>query len=155
MKNYFTFLFLLLHATSYGQITISGNVINIKTNEAIAGANVFISNNQINGLTSTNPAVYTARQSKGIYFQDSKDSKISCNRIKYVKQGFYAWGDNTTAQGQITYNKMHHTQSPLYTYDGPSTNIGTFGNIGDAIRNSRPPRAINCNPNGFGGVRCQ
>ena len=31
----------------------------------------------------------------------------------------------------------------------------TFGNIGDAIRNSRPPRAINCNPNGFGGVRCQ
>ena len=31
----------------------------------------------------------------------------------------------------------------------------TFGNIGDAIRNTVPPRAINCNPNGFGGVRCQ
>ena len=30
-----------------------------------------------------------------------------------------------------------------------------FGGMGDSIRKSQPPRAINCNPNGFGGVRCQ
>jgi len=30
-----------------------------------------------------------------------------------------------------------------------------LGNISNSIRNSRPPRAINCIPNAFGGVRCQ
>lgn len=30
-----------------------------------------------------------------------------------------------------------------------------FGNISNSIRNSMPPRAVNCNPNGFGGVKCQ
>ena len=30
-----------------------------------------------------------------------------------------------------------------------------FNGLADGVRNSRPPRAINCNPNGFGGVRCQ
>lgn len=31
----------------------------------------------------------------------------------------------------------------------------TLGNISNSIRNSRPPRAVNCNPNGIGGIRCQ
>ena len=93
--------------------------------------NTNIGNNYIDGITSTNAAVYTARQTKGIYFQDSKDCNISCNRIKYTKQGFYGWGNNSINNGgKMTYNKMHHIQSPLYTYDGSNTNIGTFGDIG-------------------------
>ena len=30
-----------------------------------------------------------------------------------------------------------------------------FNGLAEGVRNSRPPSAINCNPNGFGGVRCQ
>ena len=52
MKQYFTILFLTFTSISYGQITISGNVVNVKTSEAIAGANVFISNTSYKTVTN-------------------------------------------------------------------------------------------------------
>lgn len=52
MKKYFFILFLMLATISFGQISISGNVVNIKTNEAIAGANVFISNTSYKTVTN-------------------------------------------------------------------------------------------------------
>ncbi len=124
---YNTISFGTSNATSFA--TISDYTQDLTGISFINSSRTNISNNNIDGITSTNPAVYTARQSKGIYFQDSKDCNISCNRIKYTKQGFYGFGDNSTASGNITYNKMHHTQSPLYTYDRVTPGDGTFGNI--------------------------
>jgi SprB repeat/Secretion system C-terminal sorting domain len=136
--------------SNFAQNTI-GNSISFTTNNSggttgqytkelvgisfINSPETIIQDNQIDGLvnaSSPTSALWLARQAKGIYMQDSKDCIIGCNKVKYTKQGFYAWGDNSTDEGNITYNKMHHTQTPLYTYDGPSTNIGTFGNIGNA-----------------------
>ncbi len=52
MKNILTVFFLIFTTISFGQITISGNVVNIKTNESIAGANVFISNTSYKTVTN-------------------------------------------------------------------------------------------------------
>jgi hypothetical protein len=92
-----------------------------------------INANWISGINATiYNAAFTARQSKGIYFQDSKQNLIGCNNIKNTKQGLYAWGDNTTADGNITFNHIKNTNSPIYTYDGANMSNGTFGDIGNA-----------------------
>ena len=92
-----------------------------------------INANWISGINATiYNAAFTARQSKGMYFQDSKHNIIGCNNIKNTKQGLYAWGDNTTADGNITFNHIKNTNSPVYTYDGPNTSSGNLGNIGSA-----------------------
>jgi hypothetical protein len=52
MKQYFTIFFLIFTTISFGQISISGNVVNIKTKETIAGANVFISNTSFKTVTN-------------------------------------------------------------------------------------------------------
>jgi hypothetical protein len=52
MKKILTIFFLFFSTISFGQITISGNVVNIKTNESIAGANVFISNTSYKTVTN-------------------------------------------------------------------------------------------------------
>lgn len=61
MKQYFTILFLTFTSISYGQITISGNVVNVKTSEAIAGANVFISNTSYKTVTNAQGKFYFER----------------------------------------------------------------------------------------------
>ncbi len=53
MKIYLTFLFLIFTILSFGQITLNGNVVHFKTNEPIAGANVFISNTSYKTVTNT------------------------------------------------------------------------------------------------------
>ncbi len=58
MKQYFTIFFLMLSTISFGQISISGNVVNVKTNEAIAGANVFISNTSYKTVTNAQGEFY-------------------------------------------------------------------------------------------------
>jgi CarboxypepD_reg-like domain len=53
MKQYFTIFFLIFAKLSFGQITINGNVVNVKTKEPIAGANVFISNTSYKTVTNS------------------------------------------------------------------------------------------------------
>jgi CarboxypepD_reg-like domain len=53
MKKVLTVFFLIFTTISFGQITINGNVVNVKTNEPIPGANVFISNTSYKTITNS------------------------------------------------------------------------------------------------------
>ena len=52
MKLFFILLFLSNCVSTFGQITISGKVINEESKEPIAGANVFINNTSYKTITT-------------------------------------------------------------------------------------------------------
>ncbi len=121
------------HTTSAAPAT---NYLNDKSLNGITVTNAegsTISDNEINGIDgSLLPVVQNARNSKGIFMERTGYNILSCNRIQWAKQGMYAWGDNYTPDANITYNKFKYNQTPLYTYDGSASSLGSFGDIGNA-----------------------
>jgi CarboxypepD_reg-like domain len=53
MKKIYTLFFSIFSILSFGQINISGSLVNIKTKEPIAGANVFVSNTSYKTVSNT------------------------------------------------------------------------------------------------------
>lgn len=56
--------------------------------------------------------------------------------------------DREIAENNAKYESMQADQKRRALAD-------LFQGLSNGISNSRPPRAVNCNPNGFGGIRCQ
>ncbi|MBL7774027.1 MAG: T9SS type A sorting domain-containing protein [Chitinophagaceae bacterium] len=82
--------------------------------------------NYIDGINPNNSTLFMARQTKGIFFEESSGCQVHCNWIHYTKQGLYSYGQNNIPDMQ--YNKIKSTWNPMYTYDGAT--YGSFGNIG-------------------------
>jgi hypothetical protein len=82
-----------------------------------------------------NPAVWLERNSMGMYMNQSTSCVLDCNRLQYTRYGFYAWGNNTTSKGNVTFNKCNANEFPWFFLDNGSASYGTFGNVGGATDN--------------------
>jgi hypothetical protein len=91
--------------------------------------------NNSHGFAST--TLYNARNSYGMYMDNSPWCRWSCNKADYIRYGFYVWGNNETKKDKVTYNRMAYNEYPWYFLDG--ANAGTFGNIGDGGTTGNEP----------------
>ncbi len=85
--------------------------------------------------------LYNQKISYGEYIKQRQAANV-----KYIREMTAANAENDEAKENI--KVLEQAQKNRMWSD-------IFGGMGDSIRKSQPPRAINCNPNGFGGVRCQ
>lgn len=92
--------------------------------------------------------LYNQKISYGEYIKFRQEATLKANREWEELEQEIAEQDQIQNANNARINAMEEAQRRKALSDA-------FGNMGDAIRNSRPPRAINCNPNGYGGVRCQ
>jgi hypothetical protein len=92
--------------------------------------------------------LYNRKISYGEYIKQRQDSITKAERELVVARAERDEHNANVDANNARINAMQEAQRRKGLADA-------FGNIGDAIRKSMPPRAINCNPNGFGGVRCQ
>ena len=69
----------------------------------------------------------------GVFMALSPNNTLECNKAKYTRYGFYAWGDNTTSPDKIKYNKFNANEYPWYFLDLGSASPATFGNVGDGL----------------------
>lgn len=92
--------------------------------------------------------LYNQKISYGEYIKFRQEAALKSRREWEELEQEIAEQDQIENANNARINAMQEAQRRKELADA-------FGNMGDAIRNSRPPRAINCNPNGYGGVRCQ
>jgi hypothetical protein len=85
--------------------------------------------------------LYNQKTSYGEYIRQRQDSIIRLDR-----ELAYADAEVNTQNENIKASQDAQRRQAI---------SDALGNISNSIRNSRPPAAINCSPNGFGGVRCQ
>jgi hypothetical protein len=85
--------------------------------------------NNTHGFAS--PTLYNARNSYGMYMDNSPWCRWSCNNADYIRYGFYVWGDNGTKKDKVTFNQLDANEFAWFFLDGPATEPGTLGNLGD------------------------
>jgi len=125
------------HAINDNEIAFSTNAIDqvagyaIKSLYGISLNNAKASelrNNTIIGLS--NYAVWDARNSMGIYMNNSPKSILDCNKVKWTRYGFYAWGNNITSPANVVHNKFSGNKYPWYFLDAGATLPASFGTQG-------------------------
>lgn len=79
---------------------------------------------------SANLGVFNARNSMGVYMDNSPKCLINCNRAKFTRYGFYAWGNNATGPTNVTHNKFSGNRYPWYFLDAGATVPASFGTQG-------------------------
>jgi hypothetical protein len=154
----------IYHAYADMQAETKGNNIHFSTNLTMAsqGHNLrsligvwadkcYESNfedNNTHGFAS--PTLYNARNSYGMYMDNSPWCRWSCNKADYTRYGFYVWGNNETKKEKVTYNRMDYNEYPWYFLDG--VGAGTFGNIGDGGTGGIEPANEYLNVAGIGNL---
>jgi hypothetical protein len=76
---------------------------------------------------------FNSRNRIGLLMSYSPNNILECNKVKYSRYGFYAWGDNTTSSGNIKYNKFNANAYPWYFLDFGSASPATYGNVGNGL----------------------
>ncbi|QLH45499.1 MAG: hypothetical protein HWD58_07745 [Bacteroidota bacterium] len=99
-----------------------------------------------------NPTLYDARNSYGMYMDNSPWCRWSCNKADYIRYGFYVWGNNETKKEKVTYNRMDFNEFPWYFLDGAAAQAGTFGTIGDPNAGGLEPANEYFNVAGIGNL---
>lgn len=106
--------------------------------------------NNTHGFAS--PTLYNARNSYGMYMDNSPWCRWSCNKADYTRYGFYVWGNNETQKEKVTYNRMDYNEFPWYFLDGAAAQSGTFGTIGDPNVGGNEPANEYFNVAGIGSL---
>ena len=156
----------IYHAYADMQAETKGNTIHFSTNLTIGsqGHNLRsligvwadkcnesnFEDNNTHGFAS--PTLYNARNSYGMYMDNSPWCRWSCNKVDYTRYGFYVWGNNETKKEKVTYNRMDFNEFPWYFLDGAAAQAGTFGNIGDGGIGGNEPANEYLNVAGIGSL---
>ena len=104
--------------------------------------------NNSHGFTS--PTLYDARNSYGMYMDNSPWCRWSCNKADYIRYGFYVWGNNETKTDKVTFNRLDYNEYPWFFLDGAAAQPGTFGSIGDPNAGGTEPANEYMNVAGIG-----
>ena len=98
-------------------------------------------NDQLNARTSSLIDLYNQKISYGEYIKQRKEKSEEISRAYEAAKAEY--------NAQMAANNARQDAQRRKEFSD------ALGNISNSIRNSMPPRAVNCNPNGLGGIRCQ
>jgi hypothetical protein len=97
-------------------------IVNMNAKKTSIKANYMYGSPSLQGFNSRNRI--------GLLMSYSPNNILECNKVKYSRYGFYAWGDNTTSSGNVKFNKFNANEYPWYLLDFGSASPSTFGNVG-------------------------